>query len=97
MKMVELQAGLGFGVKKFSIIFVFGSDKVLDSFINSGWEFGGQAAAAAKTADKGWCYVGFRWRPDVPDDGQRSGCRDYYQGHQVLQRRRPELKAVRAF
>jgi lipid-binding SYLF domain-containing protein len=46
MKMVELQAGLGFGVKKFSIIFVFGNDKVLDSFINSGWEFGGQATAA---------------------------------------------------
>jgi lipid-binding SYLF domain-containing protein len=53
MKMVELQGGLGFGVKKFSVIFVFDNDKVLDSFINSGWEFGGQATAAAKTADKG--------------------------------------------
>ena len=58
MKMVELQAGLGFGVKKFSIIFVFGNDKVLDSFINSGWEFGGQATAAAKTADKGGSMAG---------------------------------------
>ena len=53
MKMVELQAGLGFGAKKFSVIFVFNNQKVLDDFINSGWEFGGQATAAAKTEDKG--------------------------------------------
>jgi len=58
MKMVELQAGLGFGVKKFSLIFVFDNDKVLDSFINSGWEFGGQATAAAKTGDKGGSMTG---------------------------------------
>jgi lipid-binding SYLF domain-containing protein len=58
MKMVELQAGLGFGVKKFSLIFVFDNDKVLDSFINSGWEFGGQATAAAKAGDKGGSMAG---------------------------------------
>jgi lipid-binding SYLF domain-containing protein len=58
MKMVELQAGLGFGVKKFSLIFVFDNDKVLDSFVNSGWEFGGQATAAAKTGDKGAAMTG---------------------------------------
>ena len=48
MKMVELQAGLGIGVKKFSVIFVFDNDKALNGFINSGWDFGGQATAAAK-------------------------------------------------
>ena len=58
MKMVELQAGLGFGVKKFSVIFVFDNSKALDSFINSGWEFGGQATAAAKTSDKGGSMTG---------------------------------------
>ncbi len=58
MKMVELQAGLGFGVKKFSVIFVFDDDKALNSFINSGWEFGGQASAAAKTGDKGGSMEG---------------------------------------
>ncbi len=58
MKMVELQAGLGFGVKKFSVIFVFDTAEALDSFINSGWEFGGQATAAAKTGDKGGSMVG---------------------------------------
>jgi len=53
MKMVELQAGLGMGVKKFNVVFVFDNDKVFDSFINSGWEFGGQANASATTGTKG--------------------------------------------
>jgi lipid-binding SYLF domain-containing protein len=58
MKMVELQAGLGFGVKKFSVIFVFDSDKALNTFINSGWEFGGQATGAATTGTKGASMAG---------------------------------------
>ncbi len=53
MKMIELQAGLGMGVKKFNVVFVFDNDKVFDSFVNSGWEFGGQATAAATTGTKG--------------------------------------------
>jgi lipid-binding SYLF domain-containing protein len=53
MKMLELQAGFGMGVKKFSVIFVFDNEKVFDSFVNSGWQFGGQATAAAKNGDKG--------------------------------------------
>src|SRR3954451_20460198 len=32
MKMVELQAGLGFGVEKFSVVFVFDNEKVLHNF-----------------------------------------------------------------
>jgi lipid-binding SYLF domain-containing protein len=58
MKMIELQAGLGIGVKKFNVVFVFDSAKVLNSFINSGWEFGGQATASAKTQDKGGAMAG---------------------------------------
>jgi lipid-binding SYLF domain-containing protein len=58
MKMLELQAGLGMGVKKFRVIFVFDNDKALDSFIHSGWEFGGQATAAAKNGDKGAAMAG---------------------------------------
>src|SRR5574338_1128867 len=41
MKMREIQAGLGMGVKKFSTIFVFENKAALEKFINSGWEFGG--------------------------------------------------------
>jgi lipid-binding SYLF domain-containing protein len=58
MKMLELQAGLGIGVKKFSVVFVFENEKALNSFVNSGWEFGGQSTAAATTGDKGGALAG---------------------------------------
>lgn len=53
MKMIQVQAGLGFGVKKFSVIFVFDNVRVLNGFINQGWELGTQANASAKTSTKG--------------------------------------------
>ena len=58
MKMVEVQAGLGMGVKKFRTIFVFETKDAMNHFVNNGWEFGGQATAAAKTGDKGGAYQG---------------------------------------
>ena len=58
MKMREIQAGLGMGAKKFSTIFVFETNAALDKFVNSGWEFGGQTTAAAKTGDGGGSYQG---------------------------------------
>lgn len=53
MKMVEVQAGLGIGVKKFRVIWVFERQSDLDKFINSGWELGGQATASAKVGGQG--------------------------------------------
>ena len=58
MKMAEIHAGLGFGIKKFQVVWVFETEKALNDFINSGWEFGGQATAAAKSGDKGSAYQG---------------------------------------
>jgi lipid-binding SYLF domain-containing protein len=58
MKMVEVQAGLGFGVKKFQVVWVFETEKALSDFVNSGWEFGAQATASAKSGDKGVAYQG---------------------------------------
>jgi len=58
MKMVEVQAGLGFGVKKFSVIFVFDSAAAMDGFVNKGWEYGSQATAAAKAGEKGAAMAG---------------------------------------
>ena len=58
MKMREIQAGLGMGAKKFSTIFVFETKAALNKFISSGWEFGGQTTAAAKTGDGGGSYQG---------------------------------------
>jgi len=58
MKMREIQAGLGMGVKKFSTIFVFETKDALQKFINSGWEFGGQTTAAAKSGSGGGSLQG---------------------------------------
>jgi len=58
MKMLQLQAGLGFSVERFRVVFVFDNQKAFNSFVNSGWQFGGQATAAAKTADKGGARAG---------------------------------------
>jgi lipid-binding SYLF domain-containing protein len=58
MKMAELQAGLGFGVKKFQLLWVFENEQALNNFVNSGWEIGAQATASAKTGDKGAAYQG---------------------------------------
>ena len=58
MKMAEIQAGLGFGVKKFWLLWVFETKQALDTFVNAGWEIGAQATAAAKAGDKGTSYQG---------------------------------------
>jgi len=75
MKMVEVQAGLGFGVKKFRLVWVFENQSVLSSFINSGWEFGGQATAAAQASGQGGAFAGAMsvspgvWLYQLTDDG----------------------------
>ena len=58
MKMIEGQVGFGIGAKKFSQVWVFKSKKALNDFINSGWEFGGQTTAAAKTGTQGGDIAG---------------------------------------
>jgi len=58
MKMLELQAGLGMGVEKFRVVFVFDNEKPFSNFVNSGWEFGDQVTAAAKAGDKGSAMSG---------------------------------------
>jgi hypothetical protein len=39
MKMLEIQAGLGMGVEKFRVVFLFDNQRAFDGFVNSGWEF----------------------------------------------------------
>ena len=53
MKMAEVQAGLGFGVKKFRLVWVFEKKSDLDRFVNSGWELGAQTTASAKVSGQG--------------------------------------------
>ena len=75
MKMVEVQAGLGIGVKKFRLVFVFEHKSDLDHFINSGWEFGAQGTAAAQASGQGGSYAGAMsvvtgvWLYQLTDEG----------------------------
>jgi lipid-binding SYLF domain-containing protein len=58
MKMIEVQAGLGFGVKKFQLVFIFENAAALDQFVSSGWDSSAQATAAATDGNKGGAYAG---------------------------------------
>ncbi len=58
MKMVSVQAGLGFGIKKANLVFVFKNKAAFDQFVDSGWEVGGQASVAATTGDAGLAIDG---------------------------------------
>ena len=75
MKMVEIQAGLGLGAKKFKLVWVFEHHKDVGEFIHSGWEFGGQVSMAAKLGDEGGAFAGAMsvspgiWLYQLTDDG----------------------------
>ena len=75
MKMIEVQAGLGIGVKKFRLVWVFENEKDLTEFINSGWELGAQTSAAAQAGGKGDSLAGAMsvkpgiWIYQLTDDG----------------------------
>lgn len=58
MKMVGAQAGLGFGVQKDRLIFVFESQSALRGFIDQGWDFSTQANLAVMVADQGGAFAG---------------------------------------
>ena len=76
MKMVEVQAGLGIGVKKFRLVWVFEKTSDLDKFVNSGWELGAQATASAQMSGQGMeAFAGAMsispgvWLYQLTDDG----------------------------
>jgi lipid-binding SYLF domain-containing protein len=58
MKMVKVQAGLGFGASKDRLIFVFETASALRDFVNQGWDFGGGADASAMVAQQGGTFTG---------------------------------------
>ena len=53
MKMALGGIGLGLGVKDYRQVLIFKSKYALNKFIESGWEFGGHADAAAKAGETG--------------------------------------------
>ncbi|MGB7747152.1 MAG: hypothetical protein WBN75_07690 [Verrucomicrobiia bacterium] len=53
MRMGSLGGGVGAGVKDVRVIFIFHDAQVMKQFVEEGWQFGGQADAAAKYQDTG--------------------------------------------
>lgn len=53
MAMGSLGGGVGLGAKDLSVVFIFKNAEVLKKFVESGWQFGGEADATAKAGDKG--------------------------------------------
>jgi lipid-binding SYLF domain-containing protein len=53
MRMMQAGVGWGLGIKDFRVVFVFDNQEVMDQFLTSGWSFGGQANASAKTDTAG--------------------------------------------
>ena len=58
MKMAEVQAGLGFGIKKYALVWVFDNQKAFNNFVNSGWEFGAQSNFTAVKGGEGVALEG---------------------------------------
>lgn len=58
MKMMELQPGLGVGAEKFRLLFIFETPEAYNKFVTSGWEFGADALAAAKSESEGGGVAG---------------------------------------
>ena len=53
MKMALGGVGLGIGVKDYRQVLIFRNRATMDKFVDSGWEFGGHADAAAKAGETG--------------------------------------------
>jgi lipid-binding SYLF domain-containing protein len=66
MKMKTVGAGIGAGVKDYRLIFVFKNAQAYKKFINAGWDFGGEADAAAKNKESGGASSGTSYSsPDM--------------------------------
>ena len=53
MRMAEATAGIGVGLKDFREIIIFNNSGAFRNFIVHGWDFGAEAAAGAKSGEKG--------------------------------------------
>lgn len=53
MKMATGGVGLGLGAKDYRQFLIFSDQETMNRFITRGWDFGGQAGAAAKASESG--------------------------------------------
>lgn len=75
MRMAEVQAGLGFGIKKFRLVWVFQTQQAFDDFVDNGYQLGAHAALSAQAAGVGGGLAGAVsvspgvWIYQLTDDG----------------------------
>ncbi|MCF8473806.1 MAG: hypothetical protein K9G26_03840 [Emcibacter sp.] len=53
MRMATGGVGIGLGIKDYRVVMIFHKRSAFDKFVEHGWDFSGQADAAAKVDDKG--------------------------------------------
>lgn len=53
MRVVQGSLGLGVGLQEYKVLIIFNDPQTLHTFVNNGWEFGGEAAATATTGERG--------------------------------------------
>lgn len=53
MAMGSLGGGVGLGAKDLSVVFIFKDAGVMKKFVETGWQFGAEADATAKSGEKG--------------------------------------------
>lgn len=53
MKMMSVGGGIGAGIRDLRALFVFNDPGTFQEFLDSGWQFGGQADASLKSGEKG--------------------------------------------
>ena len=59
MRYVEGSAGLGFGIKKYDLVFVFETEEAYTDFVDNGWQASSNATFAAKASQStGKAYSG---------------------------------------
>ncbi len=66
MRMAEVGAGIGAGLKDLRAVFVFPTEEVMETFTTKGWSFASQAQAVAKADEMG---AGVRATADVSQSG----------------------------
>jgi len=58
MKMAQVQAGLGIGIKETQLVFVFLTPEAFNKFVTSGWEATSQGSVAATDGGRGMSMDG---------------------------------------
>ncbi len=58
MSVASLGGGVGLGIKDLRVVFVFNDPKVMQQFVEQGWQFGGKGDASAKYKDTGMSLEG---------------------------------------